>query len=385
MEEADMDCQATLSSRSRNVIPLRLRLRFTGQLRQLFLFLVRLSGCTQQRQGLAIQVLAGAETVSDLAREYEVSRKFLYQQAHTAEEALSEAFAPSSRSDDVLFYLPVTKAWLRQLVLALVLICHSSVRGVVELLRDVFDYRLSVGTVHNIVHSAVTPARAINQQYDLSPIRVGLLDEIFQASDPVLVGVDARSTFCFLLSPEQHRDADTWGIRLLELVDQGFAPEATVADFAAGLRAGHKEALPEVPCRGDIFHALYDIGPLVRYLENRAYEAIDARTKLERKQPTAGRRHGRKNQGLAKKLSYARSAEAKAIALAEEVALLAHWLRYDILSVAGPEYAIRRDLFDFVVAELRPRVGLPTPDQAGQDHAGESAGQPFGFCCATRP
>ena len=114
---------------------------------------------SQERQDLAIQVLAGAQSVSDLARQHEVSRKFLYQQAHTAEEALSEAFAPSSRSEDVLFYLPVTKAWLRQLVLALVLICHSSVRGVVELLRDVFDYRLSVGTVHNIVHSPVTPAR----------------------------------------------------------------------------------------------------------------------------------------------------------------------------------------------------------------------------------
>ena len=57
----------------------------------------------------------------------------------------------------------------------------------------------------------------------------------------------------------------------------------------------------------------------------------------------------------AKKLSYARSAEAKAIALADEMALLARWLRADILSVAGPEYAIRRDLFDFVVAELRAR------------------------------
>ena len=32
-------------SRSRNVIPLRLRLRFTGQLRQLFMFLVRLRSC----------------------------------------------------------------------------------------------------------------------------------------------------------------------------------------------------------------------------------------------------------------------------------------------------------------------------------------------------
>jgi hypothetical protein len=308
-----------------------------------------------QRRDLAVRVLAGAQPVSDLAREHEVSRKFLYQQAHTAQEALDQAFAPSSPSDDVLVCLPVTKAWLRQLVLGLVLVCHSSTRGVVELLRDVFDLPISLGTVHNIVHSAVPDAQRINQQYDLSTIRIGLLDEIFQAGDPVLVGVDARSTFCFLVSQENHRDAVTWGIKLLELADRGFAPEATVADFGSGLRAGHREALPDVPCRGDVFHALYDVEPLVRYLENRAYEAMDARAKLERKQATAERRHGRKDQSLARKLSYARSAEAKAIALADEVALLARWLGDDILSVAGPEYAIRRGLFDFVVAELRAR------------------------------
>jgi hypothetical protein len=237
----------------------------------------------------------------------------------------------------------------------LVLICHSSTRGVVELLRDLFAYRISLGTVHNIVHSAVPQARRMNQQYDLSRIGIGLLDEIFQAGDPVLVGVDAASTFCFLLSLEEHRDADTWGIRLLELVDRGFAPEATIADFAAGLRAGHQEALPGRPCRGDVFHALHDVGPLVRYLENRAYEAIAARAKLERKQATAERRRGRKDVSLVQKLRSARRAEAKAIALADEVALLARWLRDDILTVAGPEYAIRRDLFDFVVAELRDR------------------------------
>ncbi len=71
-----------------------------------------------ERQDLVIQVLAGTETVSELARQHEVSRKFLYPQVHTAEEA--EAFTPSSRPDNVLFYLPVTKTWLRQLVLALV-------------------------------------------------------------------------------------------------------------------------------------------------------------------------------------------------------------------------------------------------------------------------
>ena len=116
----------------------------------------------QQRQDLAIQVLAGTETVSALARQHEVSRKFLYQQVHTAEEALNQAFAPSPTPDNVLFYLPVTKAWVRQLVLGLVLICHSSTRGVVELLRDVFDHRISLGSVHNIVHSAVPLAQGIN-------------------------------------------------------------------------------------------------------------------------------------------------------------------------------------------------------------------------------
>ena len=273
----------------------------------------------------------------------------------TAEEALTQAFSPDPNSEDVLFHLPVTKGWLRQLILGLVLNCHSSTRGVVELLRDVFDHRISVGAVHNIVHSAVARAREINHQHDLSTIEIGLLDEIFQAQDPVLVGVDAKSTFCFLLSLEEHRDADTWGIRLLELVDRGFAPEATIADFGAGLRAGQKEALPEVPCRGDGFHALYNIGPLVRCLENRAYEAIDARAKLERKQATFQRRRGRKDQGLANRLSHARTAEAEALALADDVVLLAHWVQYDILSVAGPEYAIRRDLLDFVVAELCAR------------------------------
>jgi hypothetical protein len=309
----------------------------------------------QERQDLAVQVLAGAQPVSDLAREHEVSRKFVYQQVHTAQDALTQAFDPEPKTEKVLFYLPVTKAWLRQLVLALVLICHSSYRGVVELLRDLFDYRIPLGTVHNIVHSAVPHAQRINQQYDLSSILIGLLDEIFQAGDPVLVGVDAASTFCFLLSLEEHRDADTWGIRLLELADRGFAPKATIADFGSGLRAGHREALPGVPCRGDVFHALYTIGPLVGYLENRAYNAMEARAKLEKKQATAEHRRGRKDQFLDRKLRSARLAEVQAIALADDMALLARWLRNDILPIAGPEYAIRRDLFDFVVAELRAR------------------------------
>jgi hypothetical protein len=115
------------------------------------------------------------------------------------------------------------------------------------LLRDLFDWPIALGTVHNIVSSAVEPARAISRRCDLAGVRIGAHDEIFQASHPVLVGVDTASTYCYLLSLEDHRDAVTWGVRLLELVDQGFHPDATIADAGTGLRAGQVLALPAVP------------------------------------------------------------------------------------------------------------------------------------------
>ena len=235
----------------------------------------------QQRQELAVQVLAGSQPIAQLARQHQVSRKFLYQQVDTAQVALEDAFDPPRPDEQVLFHLPVTKSWLRQLVLALVLTCHSPYRGVIALLGDLFDTKLSLGTVHNVVQSAVARAQEINGSYDLAGVRVGAHDEIFQAGRPVLVGVNTASTFCYLLSPEEHRDADTWGVRLLELTDRGFAPEATVADFGTGLRHGQDLALPEVPCRGDVFHLVHDLEQAVSYLDNRAYDALDACARLE--------------------------------------------------------------------------------------------------------
>jgi hypothetical protein len=310
----------------------------------------------QQRQELALRVLAGSQPVAQLARQNQVSRKFLYQQADTAQLALEHAFDPTRPDPQVLFHLPVTKAWLRQLVLALVLTCHSSYRGVIALLGDLFDTQLALGTVHNVVQAAVARARPINDSYDLARVRVGAHDEIFQAGRPVLVGVDTASSFCYLLSPEEHRDADTWGVRLLELADRGFAPDATVADFGTGLRAGQELALPQVPCRGDVFHLLHDLEPVVTYLENRAYAALEACARLERQQAQQ-RRQGRPTQGVAQQLRRARAACEQAIALADDVRLLGEWLNHDVLAVAGPCHADRLVLYDFIVGELQARVG----------------------------
>ena len=70
----------------------------------------------------------------------------------------------------------------------------------------------------------------------------------------MLAGIDAASTYCYLLQGVEQRDADTWAVHLLDLTKQGLDPEYTVADAGAGLRAGQVAAWGDKPCHGDVFH-----------------------------------------------------------------------------------------------------------------------------------
>jgi hypothetical protein len=334
MEETDMCLQATISApatQSGRTCPAR-----------------RLD--PQQRQALAIEGLAGTP-ISRLAAEHDVSRKFVYQQVDKAEQALDEAFAPPAADGQVLFYIPVSKRWIKRLVLTLLLVCHASYRGVVEVLRDLFDYHLSPERVHAFAHEAAARVRALPPRA-LGGVRIGAHDEIFQKRQPVLVGVDTFSTYCYLLSLEERRDGITWGVRLLELQDQGFAPDAIIGDGGSALQLGQELALPGTARRGDVFHAEQETAALRGYLDNRAYDAITARSKLAHKLAVTERRRGRLTISLAQKLRQARLGEARAIALATDVTTLLQWLHYDLFALAGPRYEERRALYDFVVAEL---------------------------------
>jgi hypothetical protein len=310
----------------------------------------------ERRKHLAIHSLAGSEPLAKMAAREGISRKFLYRQKRKAEAALDQAFVPFEDDPAVLFYLPVTAAWLTQLVLGLILICHSSYRGVIRLLQDLFDAPASLGAIHHLLKSAATQAARLNAAQDLAPIRVGLHDEIFQGNQPVLAGVDAHSTYCYLLAEAQHRDGDTWGVHLLDAQAQGFRPDYTVADAGQGLRAGQRAALGDTPCHGDVFHLQQQCETLANRLGRRAQGAATRRQRLEQRM-AAAKQQGRGNR-LSLSLARARQAEQRTLRLAKDIKTLVRWLDRDILALAGPSLTERRALFDFVVAELKQRESL---------------------------
>lgn len=306
------------------------------------------------RKDLALRVLGG-EPITRLAGDADVSRKFVYRQASTAHAAIDDAFHRAPQDDGVLYQIPVTQEWIEQVVLSALLHCHGSYRGVQALLRDTCAFDLSMGSVHNIVRAAVERARLVHRQEDLSSIRVGAHDEIFQG-DPVLVGMDPLSTYCYLLAQEPRRDGTTWGVHLLELSERGLSLDHTVADAGQGLRAGQAEAWSGVPCWGDVFHAEREMGRMVTYLDHRAYGCMGTREKVERQMGRA--KNKGQGQSFSKRLAIARKEEGAALQLADDMRLLAQWMREDVLALIGPDARVRRGLFDFIVEEMRVREHL---------------------------
>jgi hypothetical protein len=305
------------------------------------------------RKDLAIQALARSATISDLSVQHDVSRKFIYQQAHKASAALDDAFMSAAPEDEALFQLTVTPTWLRQVIVALTLICRSSYRGVVEFMRDLLGVPISVGTVHHVLQLAIRQAGVVNHDQDLSGIAVGLHDEIFQGAMPVLAGVDAASTYCYLLAAAEHRDADTWGVHLLDATKQGLKPDYTIADAGQGLRAGQKAAWDDTPCHGDVFHIQRQCEGLANTLSRLAKGATSRRKKLEAKIDRAGRFDSAND--LVFRLELAEQTEIHANGLARDIRTLTQWLSHDVLALAGPALATRQVLFDFLVEELAHR------------------------------
>jgi len=305
-----------------------------------------------QRRDLFLEALRRSEPILGLAERHHVSRQFVYQQMAKATAAVDQAFhAPASPGDKVLFRLPVTRKWLEQLVLSLTLICHSSYRGVMELLETMFDYRdISLGSIHNLLMGAVDKARQANATEDLSAIRVGAHDEIYQARQPVLVGMDVASTYCYLLQAVDHCDETTWGVHLLELSDHGLHLDYTIADAGCALRAGQQAAWGLVPCHGDIFHSEKSLHELCTFLARRAPACTVARRKIQHKYEQIER--SCKRQTLGQRLARARREEHKAVAMAMDVRVLTEWMERDVLAVAGPPLAEREQSYDFIVTEL---------------------------------
>ena len=170
-------------------------------------------------------------------------------------------------------------------------------------------------------------------------LNVGLQDEIFQADKPVLVGVDAASTYCYLLEGVERRDEDTWGYHLLDVMAQGFDPDYTIADGGSGLRAG-LELAESSDARGALSWGCVPYPATVRtgrqWPSPPSSRGNDTADKTRTEDYAIAKLTNKMTQKLTIQQVKAKRREAGLIARAQDVKTLLQRFSHDVLALAGP-------------------------------------------------
>jgi hypothetical protein len=235
--------------------------------------------------------------VTALAKEYQVSRKFLCKQRDRARAVLVSALAADSPGPKpVSTVLTVDREHLQKSIVTLAVAVPASIRGIQTCLEGILDTHRSIGFICQTLQQAGEAAYQQNRQLALPEPVLGEADEIFQGRNPCLTVVDARSFAILQLSPQAGRDAVTWGVSFLDLQEQGIHFQDVACDGAKGIRSGMEQAELSVPLRPDLFHLLRESNVLVRRLERKAYKAIeqaDKARRAEEESQSPKRRQGR--------------------------------------------------------------------------------------------
>ena len=220
-------------------------------------------------------------TISELSREFSISRPTVYE-ARDAASAVLEAHFRQTEGNPV--YVLVDEPQLRRAIVVLRTRSPNSIRAIEDMLPFIYPgVAPSFGKIQSITARAEANATLFNARADLSGIDAGALDEMFSQGDPVLAGVDLDSGYLFGLSLRESRSGADWAEVLGAGQAQGLDLSVVLKDAGAGIDAGVRQAFPNAERRDDCFHALYEMNKVQRQLEQKAYAAIDHEYEEEKK------------------------------------------------------------------------------------------------------
>jgi hypothetical protein len=252
---------------------------------------------------------------TELAQEYNISRTLLYQLRDRAQAAILDALQPQKPGPkSVAQELIIDGDFIRRAITVLSFL-KGSVRDIQLGLTLLFEVSRSVGYISETLQEVGAVAADYNASLRIPQPLLGELDETFQGRQPCLTVVDGRSFMILNLQAEEHRDATTWGVTLLDLQERGMQFHDLVSDAAPGIRAGVAAAELKVPLRPDLFHLIRDAHQVTQRLERAAYHALETTERARRaarEQQAPQRRPGRPLK-VAVSLDEARDQEAAAI------------------------------------------------------------------------
>ncbi len=236
------------------------------------MFLRRKDLTVKKRAIIGLTALIGTGiygTIIDLARDYNISRPFVYELKNKA----IEAFETKSIQNDCKKQEEIEL--VNKLILVMRLCGKSSVGGISESLKLLELPNSSVGYVSEFLNNK--SAFLIDDLPVLNKPVTVLADEMFVCGEPVLVVLDAVSHLILAIELAENRTGTTWNTCFQSLIKKGYRIEKVAKDLGSGLAKGIKGL--DIISQADIFHLLKNFDPYLGSLEKKAEGAIEAEEK----------------------------------------------------------------------------------------------------------
>jgi hypothetical protein len=298
-------------------------------------------------------------TVTDLAKQYNISRAFVYVLAEKLKKAghflFSEIASPVSQSS--------VRELAIQMMASLRMEGGSSI-GAISTIMGRFELALSsVGSISQILsHIGALLPKTLSLKEGATQYLIFASDELFSKTTPILVTVDPCSSAILRIECCDSRKAEDWKRHFEGIQENGIEALYVVSDDGKGIRAGHAEVMGDKIRQSDTYHAIaHRLGAWVGRLEDAAYNAIEVALECETKLDAAKSEPVREKRRAA--CIQANEAEEKAITLYDN-------FNYLYLYISSQLYVFdhKGNLRTREQAEERTLVGLELLEELGHEN-----------------
>lgn len=210
--------------------------------------------------------------VTEMSKQYDVSRKFIYTLVNQLKQAQSFYYDVKQKSSQ-----KIAKILFYKYMLSLRLEGKCPIQGISQVMKRFNLSYSSVGSIsQSLYYFGSVVGNTLFSNDDTIRLIVFASDEIFSHSQPILITVDPVSSAILKVELSDSRKADVWVKHWQALKANNFEPLYLVSDSGISLCIAQELELSNTYRQPDTFHAVSHIlGAWVTRLEAAAYKAIN--------------------------------------------------------------------------------------------------------------
>ena len=295
--------------------------------------------------------------VTKLAKDYEVSRQFIY---NLCQQLLLSAWLTFGVIElkDQFCKAPSNTLSIDEEILLLRLEGQCSIGAISQVLKRRKLANSSVGYISKKLQDfggKLSSTLALKEGVNYAVVFAS--DEVFSKSKPVLITVDPSSSAILRIELSKDRKSPSWQTHWQGILDANIQPIYICNDEGSGMEAARKELLSHVARQSDTFHAIaLHLGDIVRQLEEQAYKAIEEEYDCARLLQRA-----KSESNIEKRRINDYSAKAKAIALIKLYDDYSFW--YTFLIEQLQIFDKKGQVLDVTQAQENLKLGLKEIEQ----------------------